>query len=121
MKSDKVIGAILIVFSVVMYVQADRLPKGTFGTGGADFFPKIIFILLGSASLVLIAGAVSKERKDGRIQKAPPDRTAWDAVKDTVQYHKTVIISFAVFLVYVILMYYFGYLVSTLIFMILLM
>lgn len=125
MKSDKVIGFILIVFSSVMYFLASRLPKGTFGTGGADFFPKIIFILLGLMSILLIAGAVVRERKRGGEPSAaktkPLDPTAWAKVSNTLRYHKTVLVSFGVFLGYVVLMYYFGYPVATLAFMLVLM
>ena len=43
MKADKVIGLILIAFSIFMYIQADRLPPALFGTLGAGFVPKNSF------------------------------------------------------------------------------
>lgn len=63
MKADKVIGLILIAFSIFMYVQADRLPPALFGTLGAGFVPKILFIILAGCGAVLTIQCLIRERK----------------------------------------------------------
>ena len=64
MKADKIIGGMLIAFSAIMYYAADKLPEGTFGTLGAGFFPKILFILLAVSGISLTAGAFIQEKKN---------------------------------------------------------
>jgi len=117
MKADKSIGVLLILFSAFMYWQAGRLPAGTFGTGGADFVPKIIFVLLALSGAILAAGAYFKTRTPveagGKIQKKSPGAAA----KEILAAHKSVITAFLVFFGYVILMYYLGYLIATAVFM----
>jgi len=121
MRADKIIGGLLIIFSAGMYYEADKLPEGTFGTLGADFFPKILFVLLAISGAILIVTAFIQEKKSAPdASKKAPKRFS-EVVKETIQTHKNVILSFAIFLGYVILMYYFGYPIATFIFMPILM
>ena len=122
MKEDKVIGVILIAFSVFMYVQADRLPPALFGTKGAGFVPKILFAILAVCGAVLIIQCIFREKK----AKTTDDETSYDKggtgifpgkVRDFFNYYRYVILGFLAFFGYVVLMYYFGYPISTLIFM----
>lgn len=122
MKADKVIGLILIAFSIFMYVKADRLPPALFGTLGAGFVPKILFIILAGCGAVLTIQCLIRERKikaagvelgeDEGEPVASPFK-----VKEFLKYYQYVILGFIAFLAYVILMYYLGYPIATLIFM----
>lgn len=122
MKEDKVIGLILIFFSVFMYVQADRLPPALFGALGADLVPKILFITLAICGAVLIAQSLIRERKakvsgvDSQLENAGR-RGLRLKTKELLGYYRYVIFGFLAFLAYVILMYYLGYSIATLIFL----
>ena len=123
MKEDKVIGLILIAFSVFMYVQADRLPPALFGALGADLVPKMLFIALAICGAVLIAQSLIRERKakvSGVGFAASRTRTGAGLLLKTkalLGYYQYVIFGFLAFLAYVILMYYLGYPIATLIFL----
>jgi hypothetical protein len=122
MKEDKVIGLILIFFSAFMYVQADRLPPALFGALGADLVPKILFITLAICGAVLIAQSLIRERKakvsgvDSQLENADR-RGLLLKTKALLGYYQYVIFGFLAFLAYVILMYYLGYPIATLIFL----
>ena len=122
MKEDKAIGLILVAFSVFMYLQADKLPKALFGTLGAGFVPKILFTVLAFCGAVLTVGCLIRERKaaasDAPQEKASPGKGgALPGVKGFLHYYQFVIFGFFAFFGYVILMYYLGYVISTLVFM----
>ena len=76
MKADKVIGLILIAFSIFMYIQADRLPPALFGTLGAGFVPKILFCILAGCGAVLTIQGLIRDRK---ARASESDRSAGKA------------------------------------------
>ena len=122
MKEDKVIGLILIAFSAFMYVQADRLPPALFGSLGADFVPKILFTILAICGAVLIIQSLIRERKakvsaaDSQLENGAGGGLLSNT-KALLGYYQYVIFGFLAFLAYVILMYYLGYPIATLIFL----
>jgi len=122
MREDKVIGLILIAFSIFMYIQADRLPPAMFGTLGAGFVPKILFCILAGCGALLTIQSLLRDRK-ARASAAglPSDKAGLDksrfSVKAFLKSYQYVIFGFVVFFVYVVLMYYLGYPIATLIFM----
>ena len=122
MKEDKVIGLILIAFSVFMYVQAERLPPALFGALGADFVPKILFVILAICGASLIIQSLIRERKaKASGADSTPESGSGEGVltrtKALLEYYQYVIFGFLAFLAYVILMYYLGYPIATLIFL----
>ena len=115
MKQDRVIGLILVAFSGLMYYQASQLPPAMFGTLGADVFPKILFVLLALAGVILFIQGMTKKATPGKpVQGAASDSKAQPR---GVAFYRNVIIGFASFMGYVILMDYLGYVISTLIFL----
>ena len=122
MKEDKVIGLILIAFSAFMYVQADRLPPALFGSLGADFVPKILFIILAICGAALIVQSLIRERKakvsaaDSKLENGGGEGLL-STTRALLRYYQYVIFGFLAFLAYVILMYYLGYPIATLIFL----
>lgn len=118
MKSDKAIGMILIVFSAFMYYQAENLPPAKFGALGADFFPKILFVLLAVFGAALsISRFVQERKKPAAVAKDVQIEKTADRLLAGLAYYKFVIIGFVAFFFYIVLMHYLGYLISTLIFM----
>jgi len=122
MKEDKVIGLILIAFSIFMYIQAERLPPALFGTLGAGFVPKILFAILAGCGAVLTIQSLIRDRKARVAQAELPSGPVGTEeprfkVKAFFKTYPYVIFGFVAFLTYVVLMYYLGYPVATLIFM----
>lgn len=124
MKKDQIIGLLLMAFAIFMYYQASQLPPAMFGALGADIFPKLLFVLLGlfGAALVLQTTVMARReaaqaRAAGETDPAPPS----PGLKKWLAYYQYVVIGFASFCLYVVLMYYLGYTIATLIFMPLLM
>ena len=120
MKQDQFVGLILIIFSGFMYYQASQLPPAMFGALGADIFPKILFALLALFGAALLIQSFWKARNEKLASQHEQKRGKASSVTTEhkgVAYYKYVIIGFAAFMVYVILMYYLGYLISTLVFL----
>jgi hypothetical protein len=124
-KEDKVIGIILVVFSGLMFYQTLEFPPAMFGALGAGVFPQILFTFLGLAGAGLaISGFLRDRKREGREKPEKRKRREtqfWNTIKESLQYHSHVIISFFCFFCYVLLMSYFGYTISTLLFMPILM
>lgn len=120
MKEDKIIGLILIIFSVFMYSQTLEFPEAVFGTKGAGFFPKILFTLLALAGTALtLSGFIQdRKRRKSRSEEGKALKTrAWDQLKQSLNSHSQVVLSFLLVFAYIFIMDYFGYLVATLAFM----
>jgi hypothetical protein len=125
MKEDKVIGIIIVVFSGLMYYKTLEFPPAMFGALGAGVFPQILFTLLGLAGAALTISGFIRDRKRGHgetpEERKPRETQFWNTIKESLDYHSHVIISFFCFFCYVVLMSYFGYTIATLIFMPILM
>jgi putative tricarboxylic transport membrane protein len=115
MKQDRILALILLAFSVFMYLEADRLPPAMFGALGADLFPKLLFVLLALAAVTLFVQPTVKLRRKAAQSKRPASGAVARAFDFT--YYRNVIIGFVAFLGYVVLMYVVGYVLSSLIFL----
>lgn len=113
MKQDQVFGAVLIAFSVFMYIKAEQLPPPMFGALGADVFPKILFVLLASMGAVLTGQSLWKQAKRPRLESPPAEVSA----ETYFRRYRYVYMGFFFFLGYVVIMYYLGYLIATLIYL----
>lgn len=120
MNRDQTIGLVLILFAVFMYYQATLLPPPMFGALGADVFPKLLFFLLALFGGTLFVQATIKARRRPAAAEGGAGgagaQTA-DGVKKAIAHYRYVIVGFAFFCLYVVLMYYLGYMIATLIFM----
>ncbi len=125
MREDKIIGIILVIFSGLMFYKTLEFPPAMFGALGAGVFPQILFTLLALAGAGLIISGFLRDRKRDKGERAERRKQGtiqfWKTCKESLHYHSHVIISFTLFFCYVILMSYFGYAISTLIFMPILM
>jgi hypothetical protein len=124
MKKDQALGLFLMAFAGFMYYQASQLPPAMFGALGADIFPKLLFILLVVFGAALFIQTTIKARREVKTIVSDRERgNASDAAiqKSLFANYRYVIIGFASFCLYVVLMYYLGYVFATLIFMPLLM
>jgi hypothetical protein len=124
MKEDRWIGLILFGFSFFMYLQTLEFPRAMFGTLGAGFFPRILFVLLGLTGALLSIDNWLRDRRGKRGERMdaggakgrPRNRIAgiW---RD----HSQVILSLVMVFLYIVGMHYLGYLMATLFFMLTLM
>ena len=125
MKEDKLIGIILVVFSGLMYYETLAFPPAMFGALGAGVFPQILFTLLALAGAALTITGFIRDRKKGANATAEKREAGISLIlyrfKESLHYHSHVIVSFTLFFCYIVLMSYFGYTISTLIFMPILM
>lgn len=121
MREDKIIGIILVIFSGLMFYKTLEFPPAMFGSLGAGVFPQILFTLLGLAGAGLMISGFLRDRKRDKGERAGRGKQVmiqfWNTWKESLHYHSHVIISFILFFCYIILMSYFGYTISTLIFM----
>jgi len=107
-----------------MYAQTLEFPEDVFGTKGPGFFPKILFSLMALAGAALTASAFIRDRKkrSGPLARGKsPDIPFRDRVKESLDSHSQVILSFILVFVYIVIMDYLGYLLATLAFMVTLM
>jgi hypothetical protein len=125
MREDKIIGIILVIFSGLMFYKTLEFPPAMFGSLGAGVFPQILFTLLGLAGAGLMISGFLQDRKTDKGERAGRGKQGiiqfWNTCKESLHYHSHVIISFILFFGYIILMSYFGYTISTLVFMPILM
>jgi hypothetical protein len=125
MREDKIIGIILVIFSGLMFYKTLEFPPAMFGSLGAGVFPQILFTLLALAGAALTVTGFIRDRKKDEDATAEKGEARTSPIvnrfKESLHYHSHVIISFTLFFCYVILMSYFGYTISTLIFMPILM
>jgi putative tricarboxylic transport membrane protein len=120
MKKDQALGLFLMAFAAYMYYQASQLPPAMFGALGADIFPKLLFILLvvfGAALFIQTTIKTRREVKTKTTDRKSGNISDADNQKTLFANYKYVIIGFTSFCLYVVLMYYLGYVIATLIFM----
>ena len=62
--ANRVIGSVLLLFSVLVWVMSNTFPESTGPVPGADFFPKLTAVLLGALSILLV---LRKEEGEGSV------------------------------------------------------
>lgn len=101
--ADVYAGIVLILFGIFFYVQSNRLPNG------AALWPKIILLLLIMLSTLLVISGIKKTTQAAESDNEPPQATRKWIVKP--------MLSFAMMVLYVIVMDLTGFFVSTAIFL----
>lgn len=105
-KRDLINALIVIGFAVLLYMQIGQIDGGETRRTGPDFFPKVVvptLLVLGAA--LLVQSVIRIVRKDNE----PLHLDVKNILKDNLK----VILIFAVTLLYIPGLYYFGYLIST--------
>lgn len=107
MGRDGVAGLVLLGLSILLVIQTRQIPRSPFLPLGADFFPRILLILLAAGSLLLLALDLARHRRKEvspetlpRLRDVPPSIPA----------------TFAAFAGYVFLMPTLGFFLATLAF-----
>lgn len=107
MRSDLYTGSAIGGFSVFMFLTANELPPGMFGTLGAGFFPKIIFGALAVFSFLLVGKSLVSDYQKAKQPQAKPFSLAT---------YSAVILSFILFFLFVVVLKYFGFIIASLFF-----
>lgn len=113
MRADLIISALFTIFGALMYAEALTLPKGLFGTLGPGFFPKIILlpftILCGILTIRLFFKWLRTRTR--HAEKSDDEKLSW------FKRYRFVIIGFVLFFLYLVGLKWIGFIISTLIFM----
>ncbi|MBI3003115.1 MAG: tripartite tricarboxylate transporter TctB family protein [candidate division NC10 bacterium] len=106
MGRDGVAGLLLLAISGVLAVQSRHIPRSPFLPLGADFFPRILLILLAAGGLLLLVQDLLRHRK----RPAPESLARFRDVPPSVP------TTFAAFAAYIFLMPTLGFFLATLAF-----
>ncbi|SES11563.1 tripartite tricarboxylate transporter TctB family protein [Salipaludibacillus aurantiacus] len=109
MNSDRILAVVLFLFSVFMFVMSFSIPPGTLGTGtaGPSFFPQIWAVILAVLSILMF------------IKSAPEDSEyTHKGLIQSLREYKKVIYMLSASLAYIFLLGILGYIITTLLFLI---
>lgn len=110
-----IIGLVLIGLSLVIYIQGGNLPSLNEAFFNAGSFPRMIAAVLILLSIILILSKLNELRK-----KKPAEDKVSSKERLAAFYteYKLVILTTAVFFVYIFLLQFIGFVVSTILFII---
>lgn len=115
-KEEILIGIILFFFSIFVYVESVKLPDFGKSYECPGLLPAFIAIVMFILSIIMIMGEVKKELKLKRENKKPQD----DITEEPL-WNKRVIVAIIIILFYIVILPYTGFLVSSIIFLFVLM
>lgn len=115
-KEEILIGIILFFFSIFVYVESVKLPDFGKSYESPGLLPAFIAIVMFILSIIMIMGEVKKELKLKRENKKPQD----DITEEPL-WNKRVIVAIIIILFYIVILPYTGFLVSSIIFLFVLM
>lgn len=104
MGRDGVAGLILLALSILLAIQTRQIPRSPFLALGADFFPRILLILLAAGSLLLLGLDILRHRQK---------RATGEGVPRFREVPRSIPAIFAVFAGYVFLMPLLGFALAT--------
>lgn len=107
MGRDGVAGLLLLALSILLAVQTRQIPRTPFLPLGAEFFPRVLLVILAAGSLLLVALDILRHRRQGATREGLP------RFRDVPH---TIPAIFAVFAGYVFLMPILGFVLATLAF-----
>lgn len=107
MGRDGVAGLLLLALSILLTVQAREIPRTLFLPLGADFFPRVLLVILAAGSLLLLTLDILRHRRQ---------RATGEGTPRFREVPRSIPAIFAVFAVYVFLMPVLGFALATLAF-----
>lgn len=110
-KRDLVNSIILLAFCSLAYYGALVIPDRSYGKTGADFFPKIVIGIVAFLSICLLIQSIIRvtKEKESKMTVSP---------KLLFRENRKVIFTFVIFGIYILLLEYIGYFISSVLFMI---
>ncbi len=107
MGRDGVAGLLLLALSILLAVQTRQIPRTPFLPLGADFYPRVLLVVLAAGALLLLVVDILRHRRQGVTRAELP------RFRDVPH---TIPAIFAAFAGYVFLMPILGFLLATLAF-----
>lgn len=107
MGRDGVAGLLLLALSILLAVQTRQIPSTPFLPLGAEFFPRVLLVILAAGGLLLLALDILRHRRQGAT------REKLSRFRD---FPRTIPAIFAAFAAYVFLMPILGFVLATLAF-----
>ncbi|WP_377887990.1 tripartite tricarboxylate transporter TctB family protein [Alkalihalobacillus sp. R86527] len=114
-KRDLINSLVILLFCGLAYYGSSMIPERSLGKTEGDFFPNIIIFTLTFLSLLLLIKSIYQSFK---LEKENKNNTI--TVKDKIKENRKVIITFLLFGLYILVMPYIGYFVSSVTFLFLL-
>lgn len=112
---ELLLGIVLIILSLVIYLKSGNLPNFNEGLLNAGSFPKLIAILLGILSLILV---VSKVRQLLNQKLELSKMNLSDYLKEVYIEYKLVFFALSSFFLYIFFIKYIGFILTTISFII---
>lgn len=116
LRSDRILPAALFAFLAFAYYQADHIPGKEKGLIGAAFFPKMVIIIMAVFLIIIVLGDLKKEKKEAGRGIVRKGVTLSEGLK---QYRKVILV-FVITCIYVILLQQLGYVLDTILYLIIL-
>lgn len=108
-RSDTVIGAILVTLVAVLLAMTFYLPSAPYGTMGPALFPRTLLIVLLPLCLVLFL--------KGLFQDLREQREALRPFSEWLEQYRNVLVSYVLFFFFALALPYAGYLITGLLFL----
>jgi len=113
MKNERIVSIVLLVISVILYVNSLSLPVKNYDPLGTSFFPKVLSILLAVLSIAIFVKSM--------LTKGPEKETTREqSIGEKLNNKKLINVLFlgGSFIIYSLLINYLGYIFSTILFLI---
>ena len=107
---DGIAGLICLGLSIALLVMTRGLPQSALVPIGPDFYPRIVLVIMAALSVMLIAADVWSRWRSGGTVSAPA------AAAPEKRNYRLVVVTFAVFAVYVLLLPFLGFRIATFLF-----
>jgi len=114
LRSDRILPAIFFAFLAFAYYQAENIAKKDMGLLGADFFPKMLVILLAVLLVAIIFEDRKREKREAEQGKVRKGVT----LKQGLNRYLKVILVFVITCVYILLLKQLGYILDTILYLI---
>jgi len=114
LRSDRILPVAIFAFLAFAYYQAGLIPGKEKGVTGSAFFPKMVIIVMAVLMVLIVIGDLKKERKEAEQGKVRQGVTFGQGVR---RYFKVILV-FVITGIYVILLQQLGYVVDTILYLI---
>jgi putative tricarboxylic transport membrane protein len=114
LRSDRILPAVFFAFLAFAYYQAENIVGKEKGLLGADFFPKMLIIVMAVLLVAIILEDLKKEKKEASQGKFRQGVTLSEGLKCYLK----VILVFVISSVYIVLLEHLGYILDTILYLV---
>lgn len=114
LRSDRILPAVFFAFLAFAFYHADQIPGKEKGIIGAAFFPKMVIVVMAVLLIMIVWGDLRKEKKEAEQGKFRKGVTLSQGLR---QYLKVILV-FVITGIYVIFLEQLGYVVDTILYLI---